>query len=92
MFNMLNEGGADLSMNNPQVIHYLQPYIQTVLDYDGRINNELENNLDRICSQLKISKEEFNQSQMVHINSDNSHKLIGVEEALSAKIPKHLTV
>ncbi len=49
-------------MFNPQVVHYLQPYIKTVLEYDARINNELDLNLDEICSRLKISKEEFNQS------------------------------
>ena len=70
----------------------MQPYIETVLDYDGRINIELEKNLDRICFELKISKEKFNQSQMIHINNDNSPLLIGVEETLSAKIPDHLTV
>lgn len=91
MFSMLQEGAADLSMYNPQVIHYLQPYIATVLDYDTRITNELELNLDEICSRLNITKDEFNQSQLIYINNNNSHKLIGVEETLNTKIPKHLT-
>lgn len=92
MFNMLEEGGADLSMFNPQVIHYLQPYIMTVLEYDARITNELDLNLDEICSRLNITKDEFNQSSLIYINNNNSHRLIGVEETLTSKLPKHLTV
>lgn len=92
MFNMLDEGAADLTMNNPKVVQYLDPYIATVLDYDARITNELEQNLDEICTRLNITKDEFNQSQLNHINNTNSHKLIGVEETLMSKIPNHLTV
>ncbi len=91
MFSMLVEGSADLSMFKHQNINFLQPYISTVLDYDQRIQYELENNLDDICAQLKITKDEVRQAMQKHINTTNSHRLIGVEEALNAKIPKYLT-
>ena len=69
----------------------MQAYIRTVLDYDQRIQNELEINLEEICSQLKITKDEVRHAMQKHINTNNSHRLIGVEEALTAQIPSYLT-
>ena len=48
----------------------MQAYIRTVLDYDQRIQNELEINLEEICSQLKITKDEVRHAMQKHINTN----------------------
>lgn len=62
-------------------------YINTVLKYDQEIITELDHNLEELCDKLDITKDDIRQSQNRYLDSKNSHKLLGTEEVLNAKIP-----
>lgn len=66
-------------------------YVKCVLDYDKKLGDEIERNLDDICDLYSINKEDIKKSQNKYINNSNSHKLLGREEVINAKIPQGLT-
>jgi len=66
-------------------------YINCVLEYEQLFEREMERNLEDLADIHNISKEEIKRSQNKYFNNSNSHKLLGREEVLKAKIPKWLT-
>ena len=66
-------------------------YINCVLDYETLFEREMERNLEDLADIHGISKEEIKRSQNKYFNNSNSHKLLGRDEVLQAKVPKWLT-
>lgn len=47
---------------NERMMNLFKDYIECVLRYENELNRELENNLEIICDQFAITREEFKQS------------------------------
>ena len=58
-----------------------------MLEFDAELGQELDNNLDEICKEYDLLKDEVRKSQSKYINNRNCHKLLGQDEVLRAKIP-----
>lgn len=50
----------------------------------------LERNLEDISDLYNVSKQQIEKSQNKYMNTSNSHKLLGRQEVLNAKIPRWL--
>jgi hypothetical protein len=50
----------------------------------------MERNLDDLSDIFNISKDDIKRSQNKYINNSNSHKLLGRDEVLNAKVPRWL--
>ncbi len=80
---MLTTDSGEFKMEN----EVEKQYIDLVLEYDQKIARELEMNMNEICDQMGITIDEIKRSQTKYINNRNSHRLLGADETLEAKIP-----
>lgn len=66
-------------------------YIQCVVKYDRLLAQELDINMDTLCDQYGITKEDINRSSDKYLNNTNSNRVLGQDEVLRQRVPKWLT-
>ncbi len=61
------------------------------MEYDIKIAEEFDRNIEKLCSELEITMNDIKRAQNKYFQNKRPHILLGVDEVLNVKVPRDLT-